>query len=382
MWVSYVRAENGCLTAETEEVSPPDGQQIPANSIRRPTPEEIFFVEGVYRNQLQSDDIIQLRTSDGHYVGIEHNEDDHHDYVVTSATVPGIGETFIVKCLENIPIGELDPCGPSGTIALLGHNGNYLSFSPTETWPLEIDTNVIGSLQKFMCDYLPDSGSHMGLANYGVLIGNFNHFEREPEDNYGNWYHGFIFVNAIGEVYRCAVDVYKPDGGFQFMLLDLEKNLFTQISALPDGYHELLRYPMSGAIDYIRSPIINQAEGCLMAIFAFISRLLGGKDFWPWKATTWMDNTGDNALNNLKDLVSNATRLYVFGAPFHNTNPVEDGMHDVHMNQGDPPGQFQRLDGIWQDGCVIVEKPGGMLRGYFGKFETQSLNTDDHGLPI
>jgi uncharacterized protein YukJ len=52
------------------------------------------------------------------------------------------------------------------------------------------------------------------------------------------------------------------------------------------------------------------------------------------------------------------------------------------MNQGDPPGPFQHLDGIWQDGCVIVEKPDGTLRGYFGKFVTQSLNTDNNGLPI
>ena len=57
------------------------------------------------------------------------------------------------------------------------------------------------------------------------------------------------------------------------------------------------------------------------------------------------------------------------------------GMHDVHMNQGDPPGQFQHLDGIWQDGGVLVERPNGNLAGFFVKFVTQTLNTNDQGLP-
>jgi uncharacterized protein YukJ len=57
-------------------------------------------------------------------------------------------------------------------------------------------------------------------------------------------------------------------------------------------------------------------------------------------------------------------------------------MHDVHMNQGDPPGQFQVLDGIWQDGCVIAELPGNGLYGYFGRFLKQSMNTDIYCLPV
>lgn len=52
------------------------------------------------------------------------------------------------------------------------------------------------------------------------------------------------------------------------------------------------------------------------------------------------------------------------------------------MNQGDPPGQFQDLDGIWQDGGTIVERPNGEYVACLTKFETQSLNTDNNGLPI
>jgi uncharacterized protein YukJ len=63
--------------------------------------------------------------------------------------------------------------------------------------------------------------------------------------------------------------------------------------------------------------------------------------------------------------------------PIH---PVR-GMHDIHYNQGDPPGIFRPLDAIWQDDSVIVHHAGGRYEGFFVKFDTQSLNTDDQGLP-
>ena len=67
----------------------------------------------------------------------------------------------------------------------------------------------------------------------------------------------------------------------------------------------------------------------------------------------------------------------MFGAPYR----TGLGVHDIHMNQGDPPGQFQHLDGIWQDGGTVVESASGRLDGFLTKFKTQSLDTDDNGLP-
>jgi uncharacterized protein YukJ len=75
--------------------------------------------------------------------------------------------------------------------------------------------------------------------------------------------------------------------------------------------------------------------------------------------------------------------VYLFGAPYpFPYQSIPQGLHDVHCNQGDPPGQFQRLDGIWQDGGVIVKYNDGHLEGFFVKFETQTLNTNDQGLPV
>jgi uncharacterized protein YukJ len=71
-------------------------------------------------------------------------------------------------------------------------------------------------------------------------------------------------------------------------------------------------------------------------------------------------------------------RVFVFGAP----DSSDLSVHDVHLNQGDPLGQFQHLDGAWQDGGVLIERPSGEIVAFLVKFQTQSLHTNSQGLPI
>ena len=89
----------------------------------------------------------------------------------------------------------------------------------------------------------------------------------------------------------------------------------------------------------------------------------------------WIDSTGDNALNALETQLLGSVRVFVFGAPA--TNGL--GVHDIHLNQGDPPGPFQHLDGIWQDGGVLIERPSGEIVAFLVKFATQSLHTTSLG---
>src|ERR1700749_2297615 len=112
----------------------------------------------------------------------------------------------------------------------------------------------------------------MPLPNYGVVAGTFNRFEKEPVDDFGKWYHGYVYVNANNKVFQCAVDVNSPTGEFEYMMLGgLDKNMFSNISSFGNGYHELPRNASSGAIDYIRSPFVNQAKGCLALILGFFN---------------------------------------------------------------------------------------------------------------
>jgi uncharacterized protein YukJ len=92
----------------------------------------------------------------------------------------------------------------------------------------------------------------------------------------------------------------------------------------------------------------------------------------------WILSTGDNALNALETQIIGSSRVFLFGAPYTNGR----GVHDIHLNQGDPVGPFRRLDGIWQDGGTIIQRPDGRLVAFLTKFATQSLHTDNNGWPI
>ena len=92
----------------------------------------------------------------------------------------------------------------------------------------------------------------------------------------------------------------------------------------------------------------------------------------------WIASTGDNALSALEQVLPNCKRIFIFGA--HYTTGL--GVHDVHMNQGDPAGsQWHNSDGIWQDGGVIVQQIDNSFVAWLVKFNSQSLNTDDNGHP-
>lgn len=189
------------------------------------------------------------------------------------------------------------------------------------------------------------------LPAYGVAIGEFGTYTTEQ----GQWMHVDLNVKAAGVTYQAAVDVNEPNGLFQYQILDkLDAKLFASISKKKDGWHKLASTAHSGAVDYARSPILKG------------------------QMKTWTNVTGNEAGEALVAMVTGSKKVYAFGAPY----TTGHGVHDVHCNQGDPPGQFRTLDGIWQDGCVFVLKADGSLSAYLGKFSTQTLNTDGNGLPV
>lgn len=126
----------------------------------------------------------------------------------------------------------------------------------------------------------------------------------------------------------------------------------------------------------MRRPLLHGFQGCLTVIASPIIDFFNAILRSIFEA--WTESTGDNALDVIDSLLSVGGKVFVFGAPY-NTGL---GVHDIHMNQGDPPGQFQHLDGIWQDGGTIVQRPNGELAAFLTKFSTQSLNTDANGLPV
>ena len=60
-----------------------------------------------------------------------------------------------------------------------------------------------------------------------------------------------------------------------------------------------------------------------------------------------------------------------------------DGIHDIHMNQGNPvAGGFNKDNGVWQDGALLIHLPSkGTWTAVFIAFQTESWSTDSAGDP-
>jgi Uncharacterized conserved protein (DUF2278) len=276
------------------------------------------------------------------------------------------------------------------------------------------------------------------LPNYGVAIGTLVSFTRDPQHDFGHWYHGHVTLDAAGTQWASALDVDAPSSvGVAYRLVtDLTIADLGPVAQLAEGWHPLTHDASSGALDYIREHALQDGFVVRWLRRAFIARqrqglgswspapanlgLPGGPDpgdvplpsppfpptpidgylkwllrwrlrfplkwlglipFIRWRSFPWVDSTGDNALDALGPHLQAASRICIFGEHYEDGT---NGVHDVHMNQGDPPGTQWYLtdDGIWQDGGVACQKPDGSVVIWQVRFKTQSLHTDDQGHPV
>ncbi|WP_371498684.1 YukJ family protein [Kitasatospora sp. NBC_00374] len=242
----------------------------------------------------------------------------------------------------------------------------------------------------------------MPLPLYGVAIGTFHDFTRDPQHEYGEWYHGHLSLNTPAGIREAALDVDSPSGvgvGYRLVTGLTGADIVT-VRALPDGFHPLASAPEAGALDYQRSPLL-QDPGWLPPLRRLVEGLVGvllrpavgAPVYGPnladrlaallaclkVKVHPWVASDGDNALDVLEPRLRSASRIYVFGQRFGDGL----GVHDVHLNQGDPYGsQWWDTDGIWQDGAVLCEQPNGRVTVWQIKFNTQRLPTDAQGHPV
>ncbi|WLI91380.1 DUF2278 family protein [Massilia sp. R2A-15] len=219
----------------------------------------------------------------------------------------------------------------------------------------------------------------MGLTNgYGLVIGPKSNYFRDPPDNFGRYYHGNVIIHTPAGEYHCAIDVdpkFMPDG-VQWRIVHIRAQDFAAFKALADGWHALPSTATSGAMDYIRSSVLHppilfwnvRYNSCIAWLLRFLR----------WNPP-WNSGTGIQALTDLEGIIAQSARFYVFGEPFS----TGMGVHNIHQNQGDPPGGGHDAENaIWQDGATIVETTQGKFVGFLNKFKTQSFKTDNLGHPI
>lgn len=213
----------------------------------------------------------------------------------------------------------------------------------------------------------------MPISKYSVLVGDPQ--SGQVSGPQGKPPHYLISVNAGGQTYQVAVNIESDDTS---QVLYYINQSFTPpdtaaLTALGQGMHPLTVHG-NPALDYVRSrvpgpdgtpePMVTQAEMTLLPL---------------------PGNTSSGDLQNAVVALLNQTIqdqdgvLYAFGSQYSDGT----GIHDIHMNQGNPKGSFSGDNGVWQDGGILLQMPASNTwAAIFIAFQTESWSTDDNGNPI
>lgn len=213
----------------------------------------------------------------------------------------------------------------------------------------------------------------MPLVNYGVLKG--RPVQRRLGRTAGHHYQVQVVDNTVD--YRIAINVSGNDGSQTLHYLvdeDFHHPMLAHLLRLRLGFTRLPSTPGSLALDYIRQNLFDPMR---MKPLSF-------------------DVPGpDNDLNEKIDrliqraMAEEEALIYAFGERWGPTvlhkDPIfgfspGNGIHDIHMNQGNDP-RFQGQDGPYQDGGVLINFPSnGQWVSLFLKFQPQTWHTcDDKG---
>jgi uncharacterized protein YukJ len=218
----------------------------------------------------------------------------------------------------------------------------------------------------------------MALKGYGVLRGKVVEGQREQEQDSPHYQ---IHVTAANVHYRIAVNVKSKTAPSELLFLvddNFRHPLVDGLDELAIGFTLLPGKPNSGALDFIRGNLFAR-ENLRQLPFD-----LPGQD---------------NDLNDKIEHFVNRARMdpiaevFVFGARWGPETKIADkifkfkpgnGVHDIHMNQGNTPA-FAGDDGVWQDGGMLFHFPGlNQWVAVFLAFQSQAWHTDDktgHALP-
>ena len=222
----------------------------------------------------------------------------------------------------------------------------------------------------------------MPIINYSVLAG-------DPISGKvvtGSSTHYQITMNAPGGPFTVAVNIQSVDGSE--VLYAIEEN-FTPpdeagLLALPMGMTSLQSAPGGLALDFVRSqvngkPMITREQMTLLPQVR--SKGLSEEERMLSRARASALQNAVVTLLNMTIADKNGV-IYAFGSAYADGGKV-DGIHDIHMNQGNPVKNHGGDNGIWQDGALMIHLPSqGTWTAVFIAFQTESWDTDPSGNPI
>jgi uncharacterized protein YukJ len=212
--------------------------------------------------------------------------------------------------------------------------------------------------------------------HYGVLRARVDVFKRE--DDFDTPHLQIRVIDGHNQAWRVPVNVLSKDQSFLiFHRVDpLQSHpILAGLPQIAAGFTPLPPPSRSAstAVDYFRAPLFD----------------------WPTGVAA--PHTGPNANDDLQDVLvmyleqlqAQNGELFVFGEPFPapgqapNPRPIDHefdtvrGVHNIHMNQGNPnPGPFAGDNGVFQDGGLVLKFPTRYV-GLLLRFQTQWLPTNN-----
>ena len=212
----------------------------------------------------------------------------------------------------------------------------------------------------------------MPIQNYGVL-------KARPlqgvQATASSPHYQILVVDENETKFRVAVNVEsdnQPVDLQYYIDADFQNAITSQLSTLVSTFTALDSQPGGLALDYVRGGLfpLDQVDQ-LFAIAAEkpLSQLLD--------AQIQQAIADPNAF------------ICAFGSSWHDSTPdrpfgfvPDNGVHNIHMNQGDTDSGFASENGPWQDGALLIFLPSTQKwTAIFLKFQSQSWQTDDSGQP-
>ena len=206
----------------------------------------------------------------------------------------------------------------------------------------------------------------------------------------GSSAHYQITVQGATATFTVAVNIESVDGSEVLFVI---KQGFTPpdpvgLQTLASGFTSLPSAPGGLALDFVREtiagqPMVTRAEMALLPIAQssaqFMRDALSGQASPAEQGAHALQNAVVQLLNQA--VADPGSVIYAFGSAYVDSG-VEDGIHDIHMNQGNPANNHGDDNGIWQDGAIFISLPGSSTwTALFLAFQTESWSTDNAGNP-
>lgn len=213
----------------------------------------------------------------------------------------------------------------------------------------------------------------MPIKNYGVLAGRV--YDRVLATKKDEHYH--MLLNRGKHPQRVAINTQSTDAPSKVLYYssaDYRHPITDAILAasLPMNYKPLISAPGGLALDFVRMDLFPIDE---------MKPLAGTAKGTSTDLNDQLDVTVQQAINDPTAL------LYAFGQHWLDASGADEvfaeidpseGIHDIHMNQGNPKGSFYRDNGVYQDGALFFYFPAqSKWAAVFIAFQSESFKTDD-----